>query len=62
MFFVNPTIMTNIVSKEFDGSESVMKFIEKEDHDWFGINSSCNNPYGRCRGFFYVKHVSDEST
>jgi len=46
--------MKNIVSKELNGTRSLMKFIETKDHSWFAKGSGCNSLHGRCHGFFLL--------
>ena len=39
-----------------------MKSMEMEDHGYLGRGSDLRSPYSRCRGFFDLEHISQDST
>lgn len=54
--------MTQMESKDADGDKFVMKSMDIEDHGRFGMGKGWRSPCGRCRGFFDLEQISQEST
>jgi len=60
--FVSVSTITYIVSKKLDGGKLVMKSIEIEDQEHWGISNGCRSPYDQCHGFLDLEQMSQKNT
>jgi len=58
--FVKWSTHISIESKPHDRGKLIIKSIEMEDCDFFGIESSSKRLYGWCKRFFDIKQILEE--